>query len=304
LAWIIFIALLVPLVGIIAWIALDDSFVKVDSGQLGLLLIKGRATDTVLSPGPHWVPALRRRTVETYPSLELSYRAGAEDVGAAGTATDVERSGPALRATLSGGVGAVVSYTVRFRLDTDELRVVHERFGRDGIWGAVRDVTDQTLRSALVDTDVDDVFGVSRDALQTRLTETVKVALEPLGFVVTLVSLGAIDLGRTGETIEATSRARHELSREQAETNLRLTRVRTDVEVAAVVGDAGADAALRYRELDLWRDVGRDLRLVVPSSQSRPSPASSAPAAAAAPALPMIPVADIDQPADEPIAEP
>ena len=62
-AWIIFIALLVPLVGIIAWIALDDSFVKVDSGQLGLLLIKGRATDTVLSPGPHWVPALRRRTV-------------------------------------------------------------------------------------------------------------------------------------------------------------------------------------------------------------------------------------------------
>ena len=271
--WVIFAAVLIPLIGIIAWIALDDSFVRIESGQLGLLLVKGRATKTVLEPGPHWVPALRRRTVQAYPALEMSYRAGAEDSVATG---DLERSGPPLRATLSDRIGAVVAYTVRFQLDPDRLRTVHERFGADGIWAAVRDTADLTIRSALAETDVEEVYGVARDALQERLTETLRATMEPLGIAVLLVSLGGVDLGRTGETIEATSRARHELAREQAETSMRLARVRTDADVAAVVvGQEGTADALRYRELDLWRDVARDRHLVVPFQPERPASAES-----------------------------
>ena len=120
--WIIFLALAVPLVGVVAWIALDESFVRIEPGQLGLLLIKGRATDTALEPGPHWVPAMRRRMVQTYPSLELSYRAGAHEAPVVG---DLERSGPALRAALADRAGVVAAYTVRSRVGSSRKRTVY-----------------------------------------------------------------------------------------------------------------------------------------------------------------------------------
>ena len=97
--WIIFLVLAIPLVGVIVWVALDESFVRIEPGQLGLLLVRGRATDTVLEPGPHWVPALRRRLVQTYPSLELSFTAGAD--GRSEDDTDpLARFAPALQVNL------------------------------------------------------------------------------------------------------------------------------------------------------------------------------------------------------------
>src|SRR5207344_1402597 len=72
--WMIFIAIVVPIVGALIYFLADDALIRVDPGKLGLLVIKGRATDKTLQPGPHFVPAFRRMTVEEYPSLELSYR--------------------------------------------------------------------------------------------------------------------------------------------------------------------------------------------------------------------------------------
>ncbi len=46
--WIIFAAIAIPILGVIAWVVLDDSFVRIEPGQLGLLLVKGRATDIAL----------------------------------------------------------------------------------------------------------------------------------------------------------------------------------------------------------------------------------------------------------------
>src|SRR5262245_63448645 len=97
-------------------------------------MIKGRATDHVLPPGPHWVPTLRRRMIEEYPSVELSYRA------VHGVATyesgELERSGPAPQVTLGDRTEITLGYTVRFRLDETKLRSVHERFGPEGLWAA------------------------------------------------------------------------------------------------------------------------------------------------------------------------
>ena len=77
--WMIFIAIVVPIVGALTYFLADDALIRVDAGKLGLLLIKGRATDKTLLPGPHFVPAFRRMTVVEYPSLELSFRAGDVD---------------------------------------------------------------------------------------------------------------------------------------------------------------------------------------------------------------------------------
>ena len=51
-----------PYKGRLAWAVLANSFVRVPSGSFGLLMVKGRATEQTLLPGPHFVFALRRRT--------------------------------------------------------------------------------------------------------------------------------------------------------------------------------------------------------------------------------------------------
>ena len=59
--WVIVLVLVVPALGLLLWLVFAESVVRVPAGRLGLLMIKGRATDTALLPGPHFVPALRRR---------------------------------------------------------------------------------------------------------------------------------------------------------------------------------------------------------------------------------------------------
>ena len=66
--------------------------------------------------------------------------------------------------------------------------------------------------------------------------------------------LGTIDFGRTGEVIQATVRARHELEREQAEAATRLARALNDADLQQKMTSTG-EAAWRYRETDLWRDL-------------------------------------------------
>jgi regulator of protease activity HflC (stomatin/prohibitin superfamily) len=261
--WIIFLAIAVPLIAVIAWLSLDESFVRVEPGQLGLLLIKGKATDKALGPGPHWVPALRRRMVQSYPSVELSYRAAPGEQTAP---AELERSGPPVRAALSDRSGIMIAYTVRFRLDTQSLRTVHDRFGPDGIWAAVRDVSERALTTVLGTADVEEFFGPARLALQQRLADAVTADLGVAGIVVTMFTLGTVDLGRTGEVIEATSRARHELERERAEAEMRLARAQIDADLGPFVDGPNAGLALRYREVDSWRELARTHDVVVPPS--------------------------------------
>jgi regulator of protease activity HflC (stomatin/prohibitin superfamily) len=261
--WIIFLAIAIPLLAVVAWVVFDDSFVQIEPGQLGLLLVRGKATDRALEPGPHWVPALRRRMVQAYPSVELSWRTSLAPTASAG---ELERSGMAPHVVLGDRVTAVVSYAVRFRLDPVMLREIHNRFGPDGIWAVVRDETAKTVRAALAKPTVglDDLFGPARSSLEAAVGGEVTTALGALGFVVTMFSLADLDLGRTGEVIQATARARHEVEREQAEASMRMTRARIDAELEPYLAAASTEAAIRYREVDSWQEVLRTTGLVMP----------------------------------------
>jgi regulator of protease activity HflC (stomatin/prohibitin superfamily) len=285
-----------PLLGLFLFLLLQSSWVQIESGKLGLLTIRGRATDTSLPPGRHWVPALRRRAIVEYPSRELSYRAGepawvADPYGsadatersarsreddAAEAEPDLERSGPALPVALGDRAEARVHYTVRFRLDTDQLRSVHERFGPYGLWGVVRDTSARTLALALngPDRTVEDVVGPRRTELNQALESALREALAVDGFVLTLFHLSRIDLGRSGEAIQAVVRAKYELDRERAEAETRRLRAHNDAELAAALGDVRLDSVLAYREAELWREVAqRDTNVSV----VLPAPTGTAP---------------------------
>jgi hypothetical protein len=94
--------------------------VRNPSGSLGLMLVKGRATDTALLPGSHFSVSLVRRMVEEYPSVELAHRAGAPDSPADTDTAGRERrrsprlgqAGPALTVALGDRTTAILSFTV------------------------------------------------------------------------------------------------------------------------------------------------------------------------------------------------
>ena len=71
--------------------------------------------------------------------------------------------------------------------------------------------------------------------------------------------IGDTDLGRTGEVIEAAARARYELAREEAEADTLLARAHNDTELQKTLKGAPPDAAMRYREVDAWREVAQTL---------------------------------------------
>ena len=163
-----------------------------------------------------------------------------------------------MKVTLGDRAEAVVHYTVRFQLDPARLRTVHERFGQDGIWAVVRDESARIIATALADPAVsmEAAFGSERGALEERLTGVLRDALDVHAITLTSFSLGSIDLGRAGELIQAVVRARLEREREDAESATRIARVQHDAELAPYLTSIG-DAALRYRQTDVWRDLAQ-----------------------------------------------
>lgn len=251
--WIIILVFVLPIIGLLIWLLLAASFVRVPSGSLGLVMVKGKATDTTLPPGPHFVPALRRHMIEEYPSVELAYRAGgADDQGKA----ELNEFGAPLQVTLGDRTKAEITLIIRFRLKPEQLRLVHERFGPKGIFGIVRDECTRAVVTTLGSPEIgiDNLFGTAREKCEDRLRDSITATLAAEGIEVTSFLLGVSDLGRTGEVIQATVRARYELEREQAEAATRTARALNDAELQTQM-TSSSDGAWRYRETDLWRDL-------------------------------------------------
>ena len=285
--WIILAILLIPALGLLVWLVLSASFVRVPTGRNALLLVRGRPTDTTLPPGLHFLFALRRRMIVTYPSVELSFRAGGEPDPADRSGLDCV--GAPVPIVLGDRVQATVGYTLRFRLRPDELRLVHERLGPDGIFGIVRDQSALVISTALGRTGIGvaDLLGEPRETTQSAVTDQLVSALADDGFELVSFVFGGIDLGRTGEVIQAVSRAPHELDYEQAMAAVRLAQATHDAELVAVDGDPW-----RYRETDLWRELIARREILNVGLQGGPRVAGAAPGADVGPGVTPGPVDD------------
>ena len=168
---------------------------------------------------------------------------------------------------------AKVGYTVRFRLVRDQLRLVHDRFGTTGYWSAVRDNVGAALAVALAQPDVtlDSLYPGQRQKLEQQLKQRLAETLAADGMELAGFSLGAVDLGRAGETVQATLRARLGLAREEANAALQRLRVQHDAELTSRLAEVG-ETALRYREAEMWRDLAFRSDGVGVSVPCRPRP--------------------------------
>jgi regulator of protease activity HflC (stomatin/prohibitin superfamily) len=225
----------------------------VDPGTIALVLRRGKATGRALSPGRHFVAPWQKVNLQIYPSRELSVVAGGRSVAD----PRVEFVDDPLRVHLGDKAFAQVSYTVRCQLDGGELKNVHNRYGPEGIWAALRDTTRSVVLAELGDGKVriDDVFGVGFTEIEQRLTKALDKALGGIGFELKMFSLREIDLGETGEVIQAIVRADTELEREQVFAKVRKARLENDAAMSSLLDGVDGDVLLRYRHIEAWRDI-------------------------------------------------
>jgi regulator of protease activity HflC (stomatin/prohibitin superfamily) len=279
-AWIVLAVAGVGLV--VALVALLSTAIVVDPGTVALVLRRGKATGRALSPGRHFVAPWQKVNLQIYPSRELSFVAGGRSIAD----PRVEYVDDPLRVHLGDKAFAQVSYTVRCQLDPGELKGVHNRYGPEGIWAALRDTTRSTVLAELGDGDItiDDVFGEGFSRLEQRLTKALDNALGGIGFELKMFNLREIDLGETGELIQAIVRADTELERERAFAKVRKARLDNDAAMSPLLDGVGGDVLLRYRQIEAWSDILRrwDGDQPIPSALTVPLLTATTSTAAAA----------------------
>jgi len=157
----------------VVWFVLLETSIVVEPGTLVLLLKRGAATDRALGPGRHFMQPWRKAMVEVYPSRELALVAG----GLSSADERVDNSEAPLRLHLGDKTFVTLSYTVRCQLDPTRLKDVHNQYGPEGIWSALRDITRASLiaEAGSADVTVEDAFGDRFAALEQRLEQALDV---------------------------------------------------------------------------------------------------------------------------------
>jgi regulator of protease activity HflC (stomatin/prohibitin superfamily) len=251
-AVIVLVLLVVGVLVFVAWQVLNEARVRIESGTIGLVIARGATTERALEPGVHYVWPYRQQLVQRYPLREMTYLTLADD------STDpIDFADPPLPLHFADRTAATVCYSIRFRIRKDDLRSIHERLGPEGIRSAVRDRSRQAVIDTFASADLDylDTFAERRIALQSRLTDAVRSALQAEGFDVVLFTLREVDLGQVGEMLQDASRRRAELEREEAAGAVRRARVRNDAAANAEIAEGLDEAVLQYRQIELWREI-------------------------------------------------
>jgi regulator of protease activity HflC (stomatin/prohibitin superfamily) len=266
---------------VLAVIALTATAIVVDPGTIALVLRRGKATGRALAPGRHFVAPWQKINLQIYPSRELAFVAGGRSVAD----PRVEYIDDPLRVHLGDKAFALVSYTVRCQLDRGELKDVHNHYGPEGVWPALRDTTRSALLAEFGNgkVTIDDVYGDGFSKLEQRLTKALDKALGGIGFDLKMFNLREIDLGETGEVIQAIVRADTELEREQAFAKVRRARLENDAAISSLLDGIDGDVLLRYRQIEAWRDILHrwDGDQPIPSALTMPLLATPSPTSAA-----------------------
>jgi regulator of protease activity HflC (stomatin/prohibitin superfamily) len=248
---VVFLVILVVVIALLAAIVVSAGYKRIESGDLGLVLVRGKPTKRTLAPGVHIVRPLGRELIVTYPANEMSFRATSV---ATAPDTELDFADAPVQVVLSDRTMGTVGFTLRFRLDPDRLGDIHTNVGAAGIKPLVRDVSARAVGEALRDDGITaaDLFGSRRSALESRIESHLREVLGTHGLVVTMFSLREIDLGRLGQIIQEAVAAGAELEREAAVAEVRSLRAHNEVALDDVVRHA-SPALLRYLQIDASR---------------------------------------------------
>jgi regulator of protease activity HflC (stomatin/prohibitin superfamily) len=248
---IILLVVVIPLVVFGVWQFLQLALVRINSGTVGLLIVRGKVSNRVLEPGVHFVWPFRQSSIQGYPLRELTY------LTSDGAVDETDFADPPLRTSLGDRSPVTANYTIRFRIKPDGLLGIHDRVGPDGIKPLVRDLSRQIIIDVLAAEQygVDDAYGARFAALEDALHDRLRAELLTEGFDVTLFNLRDMDLGPVGDVVTRTVCARMELELERVAAQVRLLRAEHEAASAEVLAPQLTDDLLRYRRIEVLREA-------------------------------------------------
>jgi regulator of protease activity HflC (stomatin/prohibitin superfamily) len=249
---VVFAVLAVPLLMFGVFQFFQEAMVRIPTGTVGLVIVRGKATERVLTPGAHIIWPFRKQMIQSYPLRDLTYLTGLP-----GDSGENDYADLPMRARLGDRTEVMVLYTVRFRIHTDDLPRIHEHLGPDGIKPFMRDVTRKVISEHLRASSfgVDHVFGDDRNQLEAVLTDELTTALLAGGFDVLMFHLRDIDLGEVGEVVNETVRATLQIELERRAAQVRALRVEHEAQQVDRLAATLSDDVLRYRQIELGREA-------------------------------------------------
>jgi regulator of protease activity HflC (stomatin/prohibitin superfamily) len=254
------------LVALVVVVVLFNSFVVIDSGELGVQSLFGKVYEKTLSSGLHFVNPLVR--VHRFNAKTQNYTMSAvQDEGK--LAED-----DAIRVLSSDGLEIILDVTVLYRVLPEQTPNILRQVGTNYEDNIVRPIVRTKLRDAAVYYQAIEVFSTKRDELQNRIFSTIEQNFKERGLVLEQLLVRNIELPQSVKTaIEAKINAEQEsqkydflLQKEKKEADRKRIEAEGQRDSQAIINQSLTDKFLYYQYINQLKD--RAGTIYVPTNPS------------------------------------
>lgn len=254
------------IVGLIVVVLLFNSFVVIDSGELGVQSLFGKVSDRTLPSGLHLVNPLAR--INRFNAKTQNYTMSAvQDEG-------TKVGDDAIRVLSSDGLEIILDVTVLYRVLPEQAPNILRQVGVDYEDTIIRPIVRTKLRDAAVYYQAIEVFSTKRDELQNRIFQSIEKDFKDRGFVLEQLLVRNIELPQSVKTaIEAKINAEQEsqkydflLQKEKKEADRKRIEAEGQRDSQAIINQSLTDKFLYYQYINQLKD--RAGTIYVPTNPS------------------------------------
>ncbi len=253
-------------IGLVVVVVLLNSFVIIDSGELGVKSLFGKVSEKTLSSGLHFVNPLMR--IHRFNAKTQNYTMSAvQDEGK-------KLGDDAIRVLSSDGLEIILDVTVLYRVLPEQTPNILRQVGVDYEDNIIRPIVRTKLRDAAVYYQAIEVFSTKRDELQNRIFKSIEQDFKDRGFVLEQLLVRNIELPQSVKSaIEAKINAEQEsqkydflLQKEKKEADRKRIEAEGQRDAQAIINQSLTDKFLYYQYINQLKD--REGTIYVPTNPS------------------------------------
>jgi len=228
---------------------LTASIRQIDAGQVGIVSLFGKVTDTVLSPGLNFVNPLA--SVTEFDVKTQNYTMSAD------TDEGEKRGDDAIRVLTADGLEVVVDLTVLYRLVAADAPRIYREIGTDYNDKIVRPITRTRIRDNAVYYDAVALYSTRRDEFQNRIYKSIEADFRKRGLLLEQLLIRKINLPASVKlTIESKISAEQEaqkmqfvLQKEKQEAERKRVEAQGIADYQKILSTGLSDRQLQYEQI-------------------------------------------------------
>ncbi|MEZ0485825.1 prohibitin family protein [Fibrella aquatica] len=235
--------------------ALTASIRQVDAGQVGIVSLFGKVTDTVLMPGLNFVNPLA--SVTKFDVKTQNYTMSAD------TDEGEKKGDDAIRVLTADGLEVVVDLTVLYRVISADAPRIYREIGTDYNDKIVRPVTRTRIRDNAVYYDAVALYSSRRDEFQNRIYKSIETDFRKRGLLLEQLLIRKINLPNSVKlTIESKISAEQEaqkmqfvLQKEKQEAERKRVEAQGIADYQKILSTGLSDKQLQYEQIKAQKEL-------------------------------------------------